>query len=133
MLPDVLLSTYTQMLRAQSAWLAKAVSQRPADQADALLASRIAPDMFPLATLVRFACVSGQEGVFRLRAQEFPRTHQARLDEGRSAGKRPGAIADAQSRIAETLAIVEAAAEEGIAMSLQRRSLTHCRLELAST
>ena len=113
--PDLLVPTYLQMLEALSAWLAKGEAQRPGEQADALLAARLAPDMFPLATQVRFACVQAQEGVFRLQGREFPPALQALLDEGRGGGGRPGTIADAQARIAETLAVVEAAAAEGIA------------------
>ena len=113
-LPDLLLPTYGQMLKALSAWLAKAESQRSPEEADALLAARLAPDMFPLATQVRFACVQAQEGMFRLQGQEFPASLQTLLDEGRKAGERPGTIADAQARIAETLARVDAAAAEEI-------------------
>ena len=115
-LPDLLVPTYVQMLGALSTWLAKAESQRPAGEADALAAARLAPDMFPLATQVRFACVQAQEGVFRLKQQEFPTSVQTLLDEGRNAGERPGAIADAQARIAQTLAVLEAAAAEAIAI-----------------
>ena len=49
-----------------SAWLAKAEAQLPEGHAERLLLARLAPDMFPLATQVRFACVQAQEGVFRL-------------------------------------------------------------------
>jgi hypothetical protein len=57
-LPDLLVPTYVQMLGALSNWLAKAESQRPAGEAEALLSARLAPDMFPLATQIRFACSS---------------------------------------------------------------------------
>ena len=108
-LPGLLIPSYLQMLRALSNWLAKAEAQRPGG-ADALLSARLAPDMFPLATQVRFACVQAQEGVFRLQGQPFPKSLEALLDEGRNAGEHPGTIADAQARIEETLALVEAAA-----------------------
>jgi len=111
-LPDLLLSSYTQMLRALAAWLAKAAAERPGDAADALLAARLAPDMYPLSTQIRFACAQAQEGLFRLRAEAFPASVAALLDEGRNAGERPGTMADAQTRIAETLALVEAAAAD---------------------
>ena len=114
-LPDLLLPSYAQMLAALSAWLAKADAQRP-EEGEALLAARLAPDMFPLATQVRFACVQAQEGVFRLQGREFPPSLQALLDEGRNAGERPGTLADAQARIAETLAIVQSAVAEGVAI-----------------
>lgn len=110
-LSDVVVPTYVQMLGALSQWLAKAAKQRSADDAEALLASRLAPDMFPLSTQIRFACRQAQEGVFRLLEQEFPASLQMLLDEGRNAGDRPGTLADAQARIAETLVVVEAAAD----------------------
>ena len=116
MLPDMLLPTYVQMLGALSAWLTKAEAQRPGGDGDALLAARLAPDMFPLSTQVRFACRQAQEGVFRLQAREFPASLQALLDEGRNGGEAPGTMAAAQGRIAETLAVVEAAGTEGIAV-----------------
>ena len=54
---DTLAPTYVQMLGALSGWLEKAASDRPDGTADALMAARLAPDMFPLSTQVRFACV----------------------------------------------------------------------------
>lgn len=66
-LPDLLLPTYAQMLRALSAWLEKAGAARE-DGGDGLLTARLAPDMFPLATQVRFACVQAYEGVAPARA-----------------------------------------------------------------
>lgn len=116
MLPDLLFPTYVQMLGALSAWLEKGKSQLPAEQHGGLLAARIAPDMFPLSTQVRFACVQAQEGVCRLQGKEFPPSFQVLLDEGRNAGERPGTIADAQVRVAETLTVVEAAAAARIAI-----------------
>ena len=118
MLPDMLLPTYVQMLGALSAWLTKTEAQRPGGDGDALLAARLAPDMFPLSTQVRFACRQAQEGVFRLQGREFPASLQALLDEGRNGGEAPGTMAAAQGRIAETLAVVEAAGTEGIAVDL---------------
>lgn len=115
-LPDLLTPTYVQMLGALSTWLAKAEAQQPAVDADALMAARLATDMFPLATQLRFACVQAQEGVFRLQQRDFPPSLQALLDEGRNASERPGTIADARARIAETLTVIEAAAAEGIAI-----------------
>lgn len=100
------------MLGALSAWLAKAEAQLPAAEADALMAARLAPDMFPLATQIRFACVQALEGGCRLRGEPFPDLVAVLLDEGRNAAERPGTIADARARIAETLGVVEAAAAD---------------------
>ena len=115
-LSDLLVPTYVQMLGAVSQWLTKVEAQRPDGGAETLLAARLAPDMFPLSTQVRFACRQAQEGVFRLLEQDFPPSLQTLLDEGRNAGERPGTLAEAQARIAQTLAIVEAAAAGGIAI-----------------
>jgi hypothetical protein len=107
-LPELLIPTYVQMLGALSAWLAKAEAQMPGE-ADPLMAARLAPDMFPLSTQVRFACVQAHEGVSRLRGQPLPDAVAVLLDEGRNASERPGSIADARARIGETLRAVEAA------------------------
>ena len=115
-LMDVLKPTYDQMLGALSAWLAKAEAQRPDGGADAVMVARLAPDMFPLATQVRFACVQAQEGVFRLRGEAFPASVAFLLDEGRNAAERPGTVADARTRIYDTLAVVEVAAADAPAV-----------------
>lgn len=103
-LTDMLVPSYTQMLRALDNWLAKAAEH---GSGDAVMAARLAPDMFPLATQIRFACVQVQEGLYRLRGEAFPPSVAALLDEGRLGGERPGTITDARARIAETLALVE--------------------------
>ena len=104
-LPDLIIPTYVQMLAALSGWLRKAEAQDGVT--DALMSARLAPDMFPLATQIRFACVQAQEGVYRLRGEAFPASISELLDEGRTAGERPGTIADACARIAQTLALLE--------------------------
>jgi hypothetical protein len=109
---DLLLPSYVQMLGAVSRWLDKAAAQRPGGAADALMAARLAPDMFPLATQVRFACRQAQEGMYRLQREDFPASLNALLEEGRAGGERPGTLTDAKARIAETLAVLEGAAGE---------------------
>ena len=113
-LTDMLVPTYVQMLKALSAWLGKAGAQMPRGEADALLSARLAPDMFPLSTQVRFACVQAQEGMFRLQGRAFPDTIELLLNEGRDAAERPGSIADARARIDETLGVVNASAAEAL-------------------
>ncbi len=111
MLNDILVPTYAQMLGALSAWLGKA-DEASGGGAQALLTARLAPDMFPLATQIRFACVQAQEGVFRLRQETFPPSIEVLLNEGRNAAEHPGSIADARTRIAETLTLVESVAAD---------------------
>ena len=111
-LVNVLVPTYVQMLKALSSWLGKAQAQLTDGEAEALLAARLAPDMFPLSTQIRFACVQAQEGVFRLTGAGIPASIDILLNEGRNASEHPGSIADAQARIEETVALVESAGLE---------------------
>lgn len=111
-LSELLAPTYIQMLQALAAWLRKAQQEKPGAAAEALLTARLAPDMFPLSTQVRFACVQAQEGMCRLMNREFPASLQALLDEGRNAGERPGSIAEALARIDETVQWVTSLASD---------------------
>src|SRR3546814_10317380 len=95
-----------------------------AEQAEALLSVRLAPDMFPLATQIRFSCVQAIEGVFRLKGEAFPPLVEILLDEGRNADDRAGTMADAQARIDETLALVESQAAT-LADANPGRSIAH--------
>lgn len=109
---ELLLPTYRQMLQALAAWLHKA--QEQADDADALMAARLAPDMFPLSTQIRFACVQAYEGVYRLRHEPLPPALEELLNEGRNGGERPGTMAEALARIAETLIFLEGVAPDAM-------------------
>lgn len=60
---NLLVPTYTQMLGSLSGWLKKAQEQLPKDEAETLLSARLAPDMYPLSTQVRFACVQVREAI----------------------------------------------------------------------
>lgn len=104
----LLVPTYTQMLKALTGWLDKAQSQFPDTDSEALLSARLAPDMFPLSTQIRFACVQAQEAVFRLQGESFPASLGELVDEGRNAGEQPGSFAEAKVRIEETIALLEA-------------------------
>lgn len=110
----LLVPSFTQMLRALSAWLDKGARRMPGTGADALLAARLAPDMFPLTTQIRFACVQPYEAVARLTGQPLPDTVAELLTEGRAGGDRPGTIADAQARIAATVAMLDALAPDAL-------------------
>lgn len=110
----LLVPTYTQMLKALSAWLDKAEAQMPGAASEALLAARLAPDMFPLSTQVRFACVQALEATHRLRGAAFPAAVQELLDEGRKAGEEPGSLSGARARIAETVAFLESLAPDAL-------------------
>lgn len=111
-LTELLLPTYRQMLQALSAWLQRALEQ--VDDADSLMAARLAADMFPLSTQVRFACLQAHEGVYRLRHEPLPPSLDELLEEGRRGGDRPGTIADALSRINEALAFLDGARSDAM-------------------
>jgi uncharacterized protein len=105
-LTDLLVPTYWHMLKALSAWLTKAGAEMRGEASDTLLSARLAPDMFPLSTQIRFACVQAYEAAHRLQGLAFPPIVGELLDEGRNAAERPGSLQDAQARIAETLAFL---------------------------
>ena len=112
-LTSLVVPTFKQMLNTMSGWLdkAQAASGREAER---LLLARLAPDMFPLSTQVRFACVQAWEAVSRLKGEDFPASINILLDEGRNAGARPGTIADAQDRISETIAMLDRLAPDAL-------------------
>jgi hypothetical protein len=105
-LTELLIPTYRQMLSALAGWLKKAEAQ--VDDPDALMSARLAPDMFPLSTQIRFACVQVHEGGRRLRHEAFPAELDVLLNEGRNGGEHPGTMADALARIDEALAYLDA-------------------------
>ena len=99
---NLLAPTYVPLLTNLSAWLDKAKAELPADEAEILLSARLADDMFPLATQLRFACVQVLEALHRLQDKPFPERVAAIVEQGRAAGDNPGTIADAQVLIAGT-------------------------------
>ena len=123
-LTTLLVPTYTQMLQALSHWLEKAEKQTP--DAETMLSARLAPDMYPLSTQVRFACLQAQEAAFRLRGEPYPEFLSKLAREGQNAGEQPGSIADAQARIMDALSFLgdlgpdalDAGAERSIALEL---------------
>lgn len=72
-----------------------------------MLSTRLAPDMFPLATQVRFACVQAHEAPRRLMGEPLPASLEELLNEGRNGGERPGTMAEARARIDETFAFLD--------------------------
>ncbi|UHD45767.1 DUF1993 domain-containing protein [Aureimonas altamirensis] len=108
-LKDLLTPTYRQMLRTLSGLLDKAQQQMP-EQAEAILSARLASDMFPLSSQVRFTAFQAQEAVFRLRGEPVPAWLDAVAAEGRNAGDAPGSIADARARIDQALSFLDGVA-----------------------
>jgi hypothetical protein len=105
-LTQFLVPTLTHHLTALSGWLDKAeahVSEQGGN-VDDLMAARLAPDMFPLATQLRFVAFQTQEALFRLRGQPVPDEVNAIRDEGLACAEQPGTLASARARISEALA-----------------------------
>lgn len=101
--------TYKQMLRALATWLRKAEDET--GTVDRLLSARLAPDMFPLATQVRFACLQAQEAAYRLRGEALPPHLNDLVQEGQRGGEQPGTLADAITRIDEALVFLDGLSE----------------------
>ena len=130
-LTDMLVPTYRQMLTNLSQWLEKARAQLGSEKADRLLAARLAEDMYPLATQVRFCCVQAIEGMSQIARREFPTDRDVLLEEGRKGAAAPGTIDDAQSRIALALAYVDEI--ENLVQALEPGALVHHQLPDGST
>ena len=103
-LTNLLIPTYKQNLTSLSKWLDKKGVQD-------LLDRRLAPDMFPLSTQVRFICLQAHEGVCRLQPMvELPSILKELDEEGRAF--KDGTVTDTvekcKARIQQTLDFLEA-------------------------
>jgi hypothetical protein len=107
-LTSLLVPSFTQMLRALSAWLDKAAAHEQASggELDALLSLRLAADMYPLAAQVRFACFQAQEPAHRLRGEPLPESLEDLRREGWNADAQPGSLRGAHARIADTISFL---------------------------
>ena len=102
-LTDLLVPTFRNMLRTLQGLVDKAEAQFGADKAEALLSARLAPDMFPLATQIRFAVMQVFDGVRYLRGESWTTEFDEILAEGRNAGENPGTLVEARARINQAL------------------------------
>jgi hypothetical protein len=102
-LTAILIPSLINQLQALSGWLdkAEAFAAERGEEPDRLLALRIAPDMFPLTTQLRFLAFQAQEPVFRLRGEAVPEAVLQVRDEGRNGEERPGTWAEARARVTE--------------------------------
>ena len=107
-LTTLLVASLSNQLAAVSAWLdkAEAFAGGRGESPDRLLSLRIAPDMFPLTTQLRFLAFQAQEPVFRLRGQAVPDAVLQVRQEGRDGGEAPGSWAQARARLAEAQALI---------------------------
>ena len=107
-LTSLLVTTLSDQLRAASGWLnkAEAFAAERGERPDDLLALRLAPDMFPLATQLRFLSFQAQEPVYQLRGEAVPEAVLQIRQEGRDGGERPGTWSDARARVAEAISLL---------------------------
>ncbi|RST29988.1 DUF1993 domain-containing protein [Sphingomonas ginkgonis] len=109
-LTALLVPSLVNPLAALAGWLDKgeAFAAARGESPDALLALRLAPDMWPLASQVRLAAFQSQESLHRLRGEPVPAAVDAIRQAGRDGGERPGTWAEARALVAETLALLRA-------------------------
>jgi hypothetical protein len=107
-LTTALISTLSNQLHAVSGWLDKAetFAAERGESPDGLLALRLAPDMYPLTTQLRFLAFQAQEPVYRLRGAAVPEEVLEVRQEGRDGGERPGTWDEARTRVAEAAAFL---------------------------
>jgi uncharacterized protein len=99
----LLIATLSNQLRALSGWLDRAESfaAERGESPDRLLNLRLAPDMFPLTTQLRFVAFQAQEPVYRLRDETVPEAVLQVRQEGRDGGESPGTWAEARTRLTD--------------------------------
>jgi hypothetical protein len=121
-LTALLVPTLSNQLRALSGWLdkAEAFAAERGESPDGLLPLRLAPDMFPLTTQLRFLAFQAQEPVYRLRGEPVPEAVLEVRQEGRDGGDRPGTWAEARARIAEAAALLAALAPDEFDSAAQK-------------
>jgi uncharacterized protein len=104
-LTPLLIRSLSNQLLAVSGWLDKteAFAAERGENPDGLLDLRLAPDMFPLATQLRFLAFQAQEPVYRLRGEAVPNSVLEVRQEGRDGGERPGTWTEARARVAEAV------------------------------
>ena len=105
-----LIPALTNQLRALSGWLdkAEAFAAERGESPDGLLALRLAPDMWPLASQIRIAAFQAQEPLYRLRGEPVPDAVLAIRTEGSNAAEQPSTWGDARARLADALSALAA-------------------------
>lgn len=113
-LTTLLIRSLSNQLLAVSGWLdkAEAFAAERGESPDGLLALRLAPDMFPLATQLRFLAFQAQEPVYRLRGEAVPDAVLEVRQEGRDGGDKPGTWAEARVRVSEAIHFLGTVADD---------------------
>lgn len=104
-LTELVIPTTSQLLRALDAWLDKgaAFEEAAGRDPDAIMACRLAPDMYPLAGQILFCCFTSQEAVYQFHGEPVPEAIEALRRGGWASGEQPGTVADAKAQIAKAL------------------------------
>jgi hypothetical protein len=122
MLTQLLIPTLANQLTALAAWLDKgeahAAAQNMTEQD--LLGVRLAVDMFPLGTQLRFAAYLAQEAVHRLRAEEVPAEITAIRTHGATRPDDPGSLADLRAILGQALAFIQAVGPHDLDAAVDR-------------
>jgi len=102
-LTGLLVPTLINQLGAVFGWLdkAEAFTAEGGEDPDGLLTLRLADDMFPLTTQLRFLSFQAQEPIYRLRGEPVPEAVLQVREEGREGGEKPGTWMAARARLAE--------------------------------
>lgn len=109
-LTALLIPTLANQLRAVSGWLAKAEAFAAArgEGPDGLLALRLAPDMWPLASQLYILAFQAQEPVWRLRGLAVPDEVVAIRTRGSAAASDAGSWAEARAALVDAQAFLAA-------------------------
>lgn len=107
-LTPLLTASLSNQLSAVLGWLdkAEAFAAERGERPDPLLSLRLAPDMFPLTTQLRFLAFQSHEPVYRLRGEPVPEAVLEVRQEGRDGGESPGNWAEARARVADAAAFI---------------------------
>jgi hypothetical protein len=102
-LTTLLVATLLNQLQAVAGWLekAEAFAAERKERPDGLLTLRLAPDMFPFTTQLRFLAFQAQEPVYRLRGTDVPEAVLQVRQEGREGEEQPGTWIEARARVAD--------------------------------
>ena len=112
MLTDLVIPTFRNQLTALLAWLDKgeAHAREHGNDPQDLLGVRLAVDMFPLGTQLRFASYLAQEAVFRLRHHDVPDEITAIRTHGATRPDEPGTLDECRAILRHALAFVNGVA-----------------------
>jgi hypothetical protein len=121
-LTALLIPTFRNQLTALTQWLDKGEAHALAhnNNPEDLLAVRLAVDMFPLGTQVRFAAFLAQEAVYRLRQQDTPAELLAIRTHGATKPDQPGTLADLRAILADALAFLQTVGETELDFAADR-------------